>query len=105
MNAAHRLFIKMKELKCKPNTVTYNILMRMFADSKSTDMVFKLKKEMDASEIEPNADTYQILISMFCSMGHWNNAYNFFKEMIEEKCLKPGQPVYEMVLHVLRNAG
>ncbi|PSS17976.1 Pentatricopeptide repeat-containing protein [Actinidia chinensis var. chinensis] len=105
VNAAHRLFIKMKELKCKPNTVTYNILMRMFADSKSTDMVFKIKKEMDESEIEPNADTYQILISMFCSMGHWNNAYNFFKEMIEEKSLKPGQPIYEMVLQVLRNAG
>ncbi|PSS19845.1 Pentatricopeptide repeat-containing protein [Actinidia chinensis var. chinensis] len=101
VNAAHRLFIKMKKLKCKP----CNILMWMFADSKSTDMVFKLKKEMDESEIDPNAEMYQILILMFCSMGHWNSAYNFFKEMIEEKCLKPGQLVYEMVLQVLRNAG
>ncbi|GFS36006.1 pentatricopeptide repeat (PPR) superfamily protein [Actinidia rufa] len=101
VNAAHRLFIRMKKLKCKP----CNILMWIFADSKSTDMVFKLKKEMDESEIDPNAEMYQILISMFCSMGHWSSAYNFFKEMIEEKCLKLGQLVYEMVLQVLRNAG
>ncbi|KAH7851941.1 hypothetical protein Vadar_018627 [Vaccinium darrowii] len=105
VNAAHRMFTKMKELKCKPNTVTYNTLMRMFADSKSTDMVLKLKREMDDSDIEPNVNTYRVLISMYCSMGHWNNAYKFFKEMIEEKCLKPGQSSYEMVLQVLRNAG
>ncbi|KAG5517136.1 hypothetical protein RHGRI_037780 [Rhododendron griersonianum] len=105
VNAAHRMFAKMKELKCKPNTVTYNMLMRMFADSKSTDMVLKLKREMDDSETEPNVNTYRVLISMYCSMGHWNNAYKYFKEMIEEKCLKPGQSVYEMVLQVLRNAG
>uniref|UniRef100_A0A5B7BNW9 Pentacotripeptide-repeat region of PRORP domain-containing protein n=1 Tax=Davidia involucrata TaxID=16924 RepID=A0A5B7BNW9_DAVIN len=105
VNAAHRLYAKMKELKCKPNTVTYNILMRMFADSKSADMVLKLKKEMDDNEIEPNVNTFGVLISIFCGMGHWNNAYKFFREMIEEKCLKPSQPVYEMVLQQLRKAG
>ncbi|GAB4832969.1 hypothetical protein Ancab_006990 [Ancistrocladus abbreviatus] len=105
VNGAHRFFAKMKELKCKPNTVTYNILMRMFAGSKSTDMVLKLKKEMDDNEIEPNVNTYRILISVFCGMGHWNNAYKFFREMIEEKCLKPTLPVYEMVLQQLRKAG
>ncbi|KAI8005153.1 Pentatricopeptide repeat-containing protein [Camellia lanceoleosa] len=105
MNAAHRTFVRMKELKCQPNTVTYNVLMRMFVDSKSTDMVLKLKKEMDEKEIEPNENTYRVLISMFCAMGHWNNAYKFFREMIEEKHLKPGLSVYQMVLQELRKAG
>ncbi|KAL3523038.1 hypothetical protein ACH5RR_015872 [Cinchona calisaya] len=105
VNAAHRLFVKMKELKCQSNTVTYNILMQMFADSKSTDMVIKLKKEMDVSEIEPNVNTFKILISMYCKMGHWNNAYKYFREMIEEKCLKPNKAVYEMVLQQLRKSG
>ncbi|XP_059641577.1 pentatricopeptide repeat-containing protein At1g20300, mitochondrial [Cornus florida] len=105
VNAAHGLYAKMKELKCEPNTVTYNILMQMFNDSKSPDMVLKLKKEMDDQEIEPNVNTYRILILMFCGMGHWNNAYKFFREMIEEKCLKPSQSVYEMVLQQLRKAG
>ncbi|KAK4853972.1 hypothetical protein QYF36_017158 [Acer negundo] len=105
VNGAHRMFTKMKGLECQPNTVTYNILMKMFADSKSIDMVLKLKKEMDENEIEPNVNTYQILISLFCSKGHWNNAYKFFREMLEEKCLKPNLPVYQMVLQELRKAG
>ena len=105
INGAHRMFARMKDLKCKPNTVTYNILMRMFAVSKSTDMVLKLKKEMDGNEIEPNVNTYRIIISTFCGIGHWNNAYRFFKEMIEEKCLRPSLPDYEMVLQQLRKAG
>ncbi|KAF1002873.1 hypothetical protein AG4045_006639 [Apium graveolens] len=105
VNSAHRLFARMKEIKCKANTVTYNILMRMFADSKSADMVIKLKQEMDEGEIEPNVNTYRILISLYCGMGHWNNAYKLFCEMLEEKCLKPSQAVYEMVLQQLRKAG
>ncbi|KAK3008500.1 hypothetical protein RJ639_013208 [Escallonia herrerae] len=104
VNAAHRLFAKMKELKCKPNTVTYNVLMQMFAESKSADMVIKLKKEMDESGIEANLNTYKIIISVYCGMGHWNNAYKFFKEMLEEKCLKPSQQLYDMVLRELRKA-
>ncbi|CAI0422724.1 unnamed protein product [Linum tenue] len=105
VNGAHRLYAKMKEVKCRPNTVTYNTLMRMFVESKSTDMVLKMKKEMDEGEVESNVNTYRILIGMYCGMGHWNNAYKFFKEMIEEKGLKPSQNVYEMVLQQLRKAG
>ncbi|KAI5668887.1 hypothetical protein M9H77_18740 [Catharanthus roseus] len=105
VNAAHRLFTKMKELNCEPNTVTYNVLMQMFVDSKSTDMVVKLKKEMDENKVESNINTFKILISMYCGMGHWNKAYKYFREMIEEKCLKPSQPIYTMVLEQLRKAG
>eukprot|EP00262_Sarcandra_glabra_P004114 TRINITY_DN15106_c0_g1_i1.p1 TRINITY_DN15106_c0_g1~~TRINITY_DN15106_c0_g1_i1.p1 ORF type:complete len:514 (+),score=42.12 TRINITY_DN15106_c0_g1_i1:102-1643(+) len=105
VNGAHRLFSKMRDLNCKPNTVTYNVLMKMFANSKSTDMVLKLKKEMDGNGCEPNVNTYKVLISTFCGIGHWNQAYNFFREMIEEKCLKPTFSVYEMVLAQLRKAG
>ncbi|WMV27777.1 hypothetical protein MTR67_021162 [Solanum verrucosum] len=105
VNAAHRLYAKMKELNCKPNTVTCNILMKMFVESKSTDMVIKLRKEMDENEVEPNVNTFKILISMYCGMGHWNNAYKYFREMIEEKCLRPSESVYDMVLKQLRKAG
>ncbi|CAN0878269.1 Pentatricopeptide repeat-containing protein At1g20300, mitochondrial [Linum grandiflorum] len=105
VNGAHRLYGKMKEMKCSLNVVTYNTLMRMFVESKSTDMVLKLKKEMDEKEVEGNVNTYRILIGMYCGMGHWNNAYKFFREMIEEKGLKPSQAVYETVLQQLRKAG
>ncbi|CAN1168276.1 Pentatricopeptide repeat-containing protein At1g20300, mitochondrial [Linum perenne] len=105
VNGAHRLYGKMKEAKCRPNVVTYNTLMRMFVESKSTDMVLKLKKEMDENQVEANVNTYRILIGMYCGMGHWNNAYKFIGEMIEEKGLKPSGTVYEMVLQQLRKAG
>ncbi|KAF7817670.1 pentatricopeptide repeat-containing protein [Senna tora] len=105
INAAHRLYARMKDLKCQPNTVTYNILMSMFAHAKSIDMVLKMKKEMEENEVEPNVNTYRVLISLYCGMGHWNNAYKFLREMIEEKCLKPNQLLYEMVLSELRKAG
>ncbi|KAI3518006.1 hypothetical protein L1887_06317 [Cichorium endivia] len=105
VNSAHRLFSRMKGLKCRPNTVTYNFLMRMFADSKSADMVLKMKEEMDENGVELNVNSYRILIGLYCSMGHWNNAYRFFREMIEEKCLKPSNGDYEMVLMQLRKAG
>ncbi|KAF9612161.1 hypothetical protein IFM89_038349 [Coptis chinensis] len=50
VNAAHRMYTKMKEMKSTSNTVTYNVLMKMFAEFKSADMVFKLKQEMDENE-------------------------------------------------------
>ncbi|KAL5070286.1 hypothetical protein RYX36_021173 [Vicia faba] len=105
VNGAHWMYAKMKELKCLPNTLTYNILMRMFVDSKSIDMVLKLKKDMDENQVEPNVNTYRILIMMFCEKGHWNNAYKFMKEMVEEKSLKPNLLIYEMVLEQLWKAG
>ncbi|KAL4182227.1 hypothetical protein AMTRI_Chr12g274870 [Amborella trichopoda] len=105
VNGAHRLFSRMKDLGCQPNTITYNILMRMFSESKSTDMVIKLKKEMDKNGCEPNVNTYRVLISTFCGIGHWNQGYKFFKEMMEEKCLRPTLPVYKMLLEQLRKAG
>ncbi|KAK6152123.1 hypothetical protein DH2020_014758 [Rehmannia glutinosa] len=71
---------------------------------KSIDMVIKLWKEMGENEVEPNVNTYKILITMYCLMGHWNNAYKYFKEMIE-KCLRPSPKVYEMVMQQLRKVG
>ncbi|ESQ34767.1 hypothetical protein EUTSA_v10007329mg [Eutrema salsugineum] len=105
VNGAHRMYSKMMEAKCEANTVTYNILMRMFVESKSTDMVLKMKKEMDEKEVEPNVNTYRLLVTMYCGMGHWSNAYKFFREMVEEKCLIPSLSLYEMVLAQLRKAG
>ncbi|EPS73405.1 hypothetical protein M569_01350, partial [Genlisea aurea] len=105
IGAAHSLFSKMKELKCRPDTVTYNILMKMFAESKSCDMVIKLWREMHENEVEPNQNSFKTVILLFCSMGHWNNAYKYFREMIECRCLRPSPKVYESVMQQLRSAG
>jgi len=95
----------MRELKCKPNTVTYNLLIELFNKEKSTDMMLRMKKEMDEEGVEPNVNTYGVLIKAFCGRGHWKKAYHFLREMVEDKSLKPTIPVYEMVLELLRRAG
>ncbi|KAF5197343.1 Pentatricopeptide repeat-containing protein [Thalictrum thalictroides] len=99
---------------------TFSILVRRYAraglvaeavhafnrmEDYGSDLIFKLKQDMDENEVEPNVDTYRVLISLFCRIGHWNRAYKFFVEMIEEKCLKPIMPDDEMVLQQLRKAG
>ncbi|GKG60634.1 pentatricopeptide repeat-containing protein, partial [Tanacetum coccineum] len=76
----------------------------MFAESKSADMVLKLKEEMDDNEVELNVNSYRMLIGMYCALEHWNYAYKFFREMIEDKCLKPSNGDYDMVLGRLRKA-
>ncbi|XP_074263938.1 pentatricopeptide repeat-containing protein At1g20300, mitochondrial-like [Silene latifolia] len=104
VNAAQTLYAKMKELECEPNVVSYNVLLRMFVESKSTDMVFKLIDEMD----DVNVETYKIYISMFCAMGDWSKACKYFEEMLEQMKLRPRMLVYEvydMVLKALRIAG
>ncbi|KAJ6736444.1 CHLOROPLAST RNA PROCESSING 1-LIKE PROTEIN [Salix viminalis] len=99
---AHDVFAEMLDAGCQPNSITYNSLMRIHVKAGRTE---KLKKEMDENKIEPNVNTYKVLITMYCGMGHWNNAYKFFREMIDEKCLRPSLPVYDMVLQQLRKGG
>lgn len=105
VNSVHGIYAIMKEFKHEPNAVTYNTLMKMHVALKSTDMVLKLKKEMDENKIEPNVNTSKVLITMYCDMGNWKDAYEVCREMIEEKCLKPSLQVYEMVLQQLKKAG
>ncbi|WVY95652.1 hypothetical protein V8G54_027803 [Vigna mungo] len=43
VSGAHWMYARMKELECQPNTLTYNILMRMFDESRSTNMRLEYK--------------------------------------------------------------
>ncbi|PKA60767.1 Pentatricopeptide repeat-containing protein [Apostasia shenzhenica] len=105
VNAAHRLYTRMREIGCHPSTVTYNILMQLFSKEKSMDMVLRMKKEMEKEGVEPNVNTFGVLIMAFCERGSWRRAYHLMKEMLEDKCLKPTKMVYEMVQELLRKAG
>ncbi|WOL18600.1 pentatricopeptide repeat-containing protein [Canna indica] len=105
IGAAHKLYDRMREVGCKPNAVTYNLLIELFSKEKSMDMVLRMKREMEEEGVEPNVNTYGVLITAFCERGHWRQAYGLMKEMLEEKCLKPTHPVYEMVMALLRRAG
>ncbi|XP_039115350.1 pentatricopeptide repeat-containing protein PPR5 homolog, chloroplastic [Dioscorea cayenensis subsp. rotundata] len=52
-------FQKMKGIeRCKPNTVTYNILLRAFAQAGDVKQVEELFKDLKASEVSPDIYTY-----------------------------------------------
>ncbi|KAG0493585.1 hypothetical protein HPP92_004579 [Vanilla planifolia] len=53
VKSAYKLYEKMREIGCQPNTVTYNILMKLFSKDKSMDMVLRLKKEMEKEGWSP----------------------------------------------------
>jgi pentatricopeptide repeat protein len=95
----------MRELQCKPNVLTYNLLIRLFNMHKSMNMVLRIKKNMDAERVEPNGNTYAALIEVFCSRGDWKRAHATLREMIGKKSFKPSKQVYDMVLTLLRKAG
>ena len=104
MNAAHKMYAKVKEVKCRGNVVTYNLLMQLFGQARLTDMVLKMRREKEEEGVEANVNTYKVLVSVFCAMGHWNRAYGLFREMTEEKGIDPSPGITEAVLSALKRA-
>ncbi|KAM7517309.1 hypothetical protein LguiA_006892 [Lonicera macranthoides] len=81
IKSAHDVFVEMIDVGIESNLITFNNLMHVHVKA-------GLSEKMDGSEVELNVNSYRILISLYCGVGHWNNVYKFFREMVEEKCLK-----------------
>ncbi|KAM7521259.1 hypothetical protein LguiB_020221 [Lonicera macranthoides] len=90
---AIKVLNSMVKKSCTPNAYSFNPIFRCILTSRDVNAAHKLfarmkELNMDGSEVELNVNSYRILISLYCGVGHWNNAYKFFREMVEEKCLK-----------------
>ncbi|EPS58459.1 hypothetical protein M569_16353, partial [Genlisea aurea] len=63
-------FEKMKGIeRCQPNVVTYNILLRAFAQAKNIEQVNALFKELDGSIISPDVLTYNGVMDAYGKNG------------------------------------
>lgn len=63
-------FDKMKGTdRCKPNVVTYNILLRAFAQARNIDQVNALFKDLDESVISPDVYTYNGVMDAYGKNG------------------------------------
>ncbi|KAF6149273.1 hypothetical protein GIB67_026129 [Kingdonia uniflora] len=63
-------FEKMKGMeRCKPNIVTYNILLRAFAQARNVDQVNALFKDLDESIISPDIYTYNGVMDAYGKNG------------------------------------
>lgn len=63
-------FQKMKGMeRCKPNIVTYNILLRACAQARNVDQVNALFKELDESILAPDIYTYNGVMDAYGKNG------------------------------------
>lgn len=63
-------FEKMKGIeRCKPNIVTYNILLRAFAQSRNVDQVNSLFKDLDDSVVSPDIYTFNGVMDAYGKNG------------------------------------
>ncbi|OVA00404.1 Pentatricopeptide repeat [Macleaya cordata] len=63
-------FEKMKGIeRCKPNNVTYNILLRAFAQARNVDQVNALFKDLEESIISPDTYTYNGVMDAYGKNG------------------------------------
>ncbi|MED6194979.1 hypothetical protein PIB30_033703 [Stylosanthes scabra] len=119
-----QVYNQMKRLDCPADTITYNFLIESHCRDENLEEAVKVLNSMVKKGVAPNASSFNSIFGciaqlhdvngahrMYARMkelkcqGHWNNAYKFMKEMVEEKGLKPNQSVYETVLELLRKAG
>ncbi|PIN05720.1 hypothetical protein CDL12_21749 [Handroanthus impetiginosus] len=63
-------FEKMKGMeRCKPNIVTYNILLRAFAQARNVDQVNALFKDLDESIVTPDIFTFNGVMDAYGKIG------------------------------------
>ncbi|XP_058075254.1 pentatricopeptide repeat-containing protein At1g11900 isoform X2 [Magnolia sinica] len=77
------IFEEMKNLKCKPDTVTWNIVLAVKGKAGRADQLLSVFSSMKESDHVPDIVTYNTLINSFRKMGRLDLCSNFAHEMVE----------------------
>lgn len=77
------IFDDMKDLKCKPDTVTYNTVLHILGKAGKLDQMLSVYASMKASECEPDIVTFYTLINNSRKMGRLDLLLRFIQEMIK----------------------
>ncbi|WCJ31806.1 Pentatricopeptide repeat-containing protein PPR5 chloroplastic [Euphorbia peplus] len=87
LSKALSYFEKMKGIeRCQPNVVTYNILLRAFAQARNVDQVNALFKELDQSIISPDIYTYNGVMDGYGKNGMIREMEYVLSLMRSNKC-------------------
>ncbi|KAF9599087.1 hypothetical protein IFM89_033694 [Coptis chinensis] len=86
-NEALGVFRKMREFGCRPDTTSFNIVIRMFCEKGDMDVVLVLTKEMALIGVFPDMITYVVSIKRFCEVGHLEDACGLVKVMRDQGCV------------------
>lgn len=83
---AMKLYRKMEEEDslCSPNIHTYNMLLGMFMKLGKFGCAREIWDNMKVSGIGPDLDSYTLLVHGLCEKRKWQEACEYFVEMIEK---------------------
>lgn len=91
-------FEKMKGLeRCKPNIVTYNILLRAFAQARKVDQVNALLKDLGESIISPDIYTYNGIMDAYGKNGMIRDMESTLAHMKSNQ-IKPDVITYNLLI-------
>ena len=105
LREAFRVFEKMsQEESCRPNSVTYSILIHGLCEAGRLEQAFQLKQEMIERGCQPSTHTYTVLIKAMCDIGMIDKAMNMLDEMITKACV-PNVHTYTILIDRLCREG
>lgn len=105
LGEAFRVFEKMsKGENCRPNSVTYSILIHGLCDAGRLEGAFQLKQEMVEKGCQPSTRTYTVLIKAMCDIGMTDKAMNMLDEMVTKACV-PNVHTYTILIDRLCREG
>lgn len=91
-------FEKMKGIEwCKPNVVTYNILLRAFALARNVDRVNALFKDLDESIVSPDIYTYNGVMDAYGKNGMIREMEYVLSRMKSNQC-KPDLITFNLLI-------
>ncbi|XP_057763360.1 pentatricopeptide repeat-containing protein At4g39620, chloroplastic-like [Arachis stenosperma] len=98
LGKALNYFEKMKEMeRCKPNIVTYNILLRAFAQARNANQVNSLFGDLDESIISPDIYTFNSVMDAFGKNGMICEMESVLARMKNHKC-KPDLITFNLLI-------
>ncbi|PWA45566.1 tetratricopeptide repeat (TPR)-like superfamily protein [Artemisia annua] len=77
---------KMGEFGCRPDTIAYNSVIRMFCEKGRVDEGLRLMEEMGLEGVYPDMVTFVTLVKGFCDLGRIEDASKLFKVMNGKGC-------------------
>ncbi|XP_061991405.1 pentatricopeptide repeat-containing protein At4g39620, chloroplastic [Rosa rugosa] len=91
-------FNKMKGMeRCQPNIVTYNILLRAFAQSRNVEKVSSLFKDLDESIASPDIYTYNGVMDAYGKNGMIRDMESVLSRMKSNQC-KPDTITFNLLI-------
>lgn len=86
---AYRVFRSMIK-RCKPDSDTYTMMIKMFCENDKIEMALKVWKYMRLKQFLPSMHTFSVLINGLCDKGEVSQACVLLEDMIEKGIRPPG---------------